>query len=264
VPYCEAVRASEYPYFSGRFCALAHRGGWAAGADVENSVAAFASAVELGYTHLETDVHATADGVLIAFHDERLDRVTDAAGAVGDLPWSRVSAARIGGREPIPTLDELLETFPKARFNIDIKADAATAPLARTIARHAAQERVCVGSFSTRRIGAFRRLAGSLVATSVDPVGVLRYAYGVGLRRIAVPPGQALQIPVREERTGLPLVRPDLIAAAHRAGREVHVWTINDAAEMHRLIDLGVDGLVSDDVTTLRAVLVERGLWRAC
>ncbi len=264
MPYCERVRARDYAYFAGRFCALAHRGGWAAGADVENSVAAFRSAVELGYTHLETDVHATSDGVLIAFHDEHLDRVTDAAGAVRDLPWSQVSAARIGGREPIPTLDELLETFPDTFFNIDIKADAATLPLARAIASHAAQHRVCVGSFSNRRIGAFRRLAGSLVATSVAPAGVLLYAYGVGARRYAVPAGQALQIPVRDETTRLLLVKPALIAAAHRAGRVVHVWTINDAAEMHRLIDLGVDGLVSDDVESLRAVLVERGLWGAC
>ena len=92
MPYCERVRARDYAYFAGRFCALAHRGGWAAGADGENSVAAFRSAVELGYTHLETDVHATSDGVLIAFHDEHLDRVTDAAGAVLDLPWSQFTA----------------------------------------------------------------------------------------------------------------------------------------------------------------------------
>nr|NLI49753.1 glycerophosphodiester phosphodiesterase [Propionibacterium sp.] len=255
------MRAADYPYFPEGFCALAHRGGTAAGADVENSLAAFASALELGFTHLETDVHATADGVLVAFHDDRLDRVTDASGAVAALPWAALREARIGGREPIPTLDEVLDAFPDARLNIDIKADAAVVPLARTLARHAAQERVCVGSFSTRRLRAFRRLAGSLVATSVDPAGVAWYAFGYGVRRVAAPAGQALQIPVREERTGVPLVSRPLIRAAHRAGRVVHVWTINDPAEMHRLIDLGVDGLVSDEVTVLRDVLVARGLW---
>ncbi len=255
------VRATDHPYFPPGFCALAHRGGTAAGADVENSLAAFASAVDLGYTHLETDVHATADGVLIAFHDERLERVTDAAGAVGALPWSAVRQARIGGREPIPTLDEVLDAFPDARINLDIKADAAVVPLARTLARHAAQDRVCVGSFSSRRLRAFRRLAGGLVATSVDPLGVAWYAFGYGVRRVAAPGGQALQIPEHEERTGVRLVSRALIRAAHRAGRVVHVWTVNDPAAMHRLIDLGVDGLVSDEVALLKDVLTERGLW---
>lgn len=256
------VRAADFPYFPAGFCALAHRGGVAAGADVENSLAAFGAAVELGYSHLETDVHATSDGVLVAFHDDRLDRVTDASGAVRALPWAAVREARIGGREPVPTLDEVLDAFPAARLNIDIKADAAVLPLARVLARHAAQERVCVGSFSTRRLREFRRLAGDLVATSVDPAGVAWWAFGRGVRRVATPAGQALQIPVREERTGVRLVSRGLVEAAHRAGRVVHVWTINDPVEMHRLIDLGVDGLVSDEVVVLRSVLVERGLWQ--
>lgn len=261
--YCGAVPARDYPYFAARFCALAHRGGDAAGAEVENSISAFAAAVGLGYTHLETDVHATADGVLVAFHDERLDRVTDAAGAVAALPWAAVREARIGGREPVPTLDELLDAFPAAFFNIDIKADAAVAPLARAIARHAAQERVCVGSFSTRRIRAFRRLVGTQVATSADPAAVALYAFGAGARRVGRPAGEALQIPVREESRGLLLVKPALLRAAHGAGKVVHVWTVNDRAEMNRLIDLGVDGLVSDDVVALKEVLTERGLWDA-
>ena len=129
------------------------------------------------------------------------------------------------------------------------------------LARHAAQDRVCVGSFNTRRIREFRRLAGSLVATSVDPMGVVWYAYGVGARRLVRPAGQALQVPVRDEGTGIPIVKPDFVAAAHRSGCVVHVWTVNEPAEMHRLIELGVDGLVSDDVLALKAVLAERGLW---
>lgn len=255
------MRASDFPYFGTGFVALAHRGGWAAGAARENSVAAFASAVGLGYTHLETDVHVTADGVLIAFHDERLDRVTDAAGAVGDLPWSEVRRARIGGSEPIPTLDELLEAFPTSRFNIDIKAGGAVAPLADSLARHAALGRVCVGSFSGRRIRAFRSLVGPGVATSVGPLGVVLGAWGVGVRRLIPSTGMAYQIPVRDEQTGLRVLTRGLLNTAHRAGKVVHVWTINDRAEMHRLIDLGVDGLVSDDVVALRDVLIERGLW---
>ncbi len=257
------VAARDLPYFAPRFVALAHRGGYGAGTgpELENSLAAFQAAVALGYTHLETDVHVTSDGVLVALHDERLDRVTDAAGAVADLPWAAVRKARIGGIAPIPTLDELLDALPHACFNIDIKAPGAVEPLARAIARHAAQDRVCVGSFSLGRIRRFRRLAGSLVPTSVDAAGVVCFAYGVGVRRLGLPAGQALQIPVNDEGTGIPLVKPDLIAAAHRAGRVVHVWTINDPAEMGRLIDLGVDGLVSDNIVALKEILLARGLW---
>lgn len=255
------MRASEFSYFDGPFCALAHRGGDAAGADVENSLAAFRSAVALGYTHLETDVHVTADGVLIAFHDDRLDRVTDASGPIAELPYAAVRHARIGGQEPIPTLDELLEEFPTARFNIDIKADGAVVPLDATLRHHRAARRVCVGSFSGRRIDHFRQLAGPHVATSVGPAGVVSTAYALGWRRLARVAGVAYQIPVADERTRLPVLTRGLLATAHRAGKVVHVWTINDAAEMHRLIDLGVDGLVSDNVATLRSVLIERGLW---
>lgn len=228
---------------------------------MENSLAAFTSAVDLGYTHLETDVHVTADGVLVAFHDDRLDRVTDAVGAIAELPWGEVQRARIGGREPIPTLADLLDAFPDARFNIDLKADGAIAPLAETLRRHSALRRVCVGSFSGRRIGEFRRLVGAEVATSVAPLGVVFAAYGVGLRRLRGVSGAAFQIPVRDEGTRLPVLSRGLVAAAHRQGQVVHVWTVNEAPEMHRLIDLGVDGLVSDDVVTLRSVLMERGLW---
>lgn len=224
-------------------------------------MAAFRSALDLGYTRLETDVHATSDGVLIAFHDERLDRVTDAHGAVADLPWSSVQHARIAGLEPIPTMDELFDTFPQARFNIDIKSDAALAPLVECITRHRAHDRICVGSFSTPRIKEFRRQVGPRVATSVSPSGIVWYAFAVGGRRLYAPPGQALQMPVRDEGTGLKVLSPGLIRAAHAAGRVVHVWTVNEPAEMHRLIDLGVDGLVSDETVALRQVLVERGLW---
>ena len=256
-----AVRARDFSYFPPGFCALAHRGGWAAGEAAENTLAAFSAAVAMGYSHLETDVHVTSDGVLVAFHDDLLDRVTDASGPIAQLPWSEVQAARIGGVEPIPTFDELLDAFPTTRFNIDLKADGAVAPLAETLARHGAERRVCVGSFSTRRIRRFRRLAGPSVATSVDPLGVIWYAFAAGGRRVVAPPGQALQVPVRDEKTGVLIVKPSLITAAHRAGRVVHVWTVNDASEMHRLIDLGVDGLVSDDIVLLKDVLVERGLW---
>ena len=257
------MRAQDYAYFESRFVALAHRGGAGYGPNVgrENTVHAFAQAIALGYRYLETDVHATADGVLAAFHDEILERVTDAAGRVAALPWSEVSQARVAGTDPIPTLDELLETFPEARFNIDIKSDGAVKPLVRALRRHGAETRVCVGSFGIHRIRAFRRMAGPEVATAASRLGVAWYAFAPVARRLADPVGVALQIPPRTFADRLPLLTRSLVEIAHRSGRVVHVWTINDRAEMERLIDLGVDGLVTDRIDILKDVLERRGLW---
>ncbi|OYO22668.1 glycerophosphodiester phosphodiesterase [Enemella dayhoffiae] len=259
-----APRAADYPYFDAPFIPLAHRGGTLLEANLgrENTAYAFEQAVRLGYRWLETDVHVTADGILIAFHDEQLDRVSDATGLIAELPWTELEQVRIGG-EPIPTLDELFERFPEVRFNIDLKAPGAVLPLARTIAAHRAHDRVCVGSFSTERLARFRRQVGRSVATSVNPAGVAWSAFAPLLPRWTHDPGVAFQVPTTWPIAGreVTIVTPGLIARAHAAGQQVHVWTIDDPAEMHRLIDLGVDGLVTDRPDLLKRVCLERGLW---
>ncbi|KRV50489.1 glycerophosphodiester phosphodiesterase [Wenjunlia vitaminophila] len=248
--------------------AFAHRGGGTAG--TENSLAAFADAVRLGYRYLETDVHATRDGVLVAFHDLTLDRVTDRQGAVADLSWHEVSRARIGGTEPVPRLEELLDAFPEARLNIDVKAVAAVVPLVETVRRANAWHRVCVSSFSEQRLARVRALAGPRLATSLGPRGVLALRVrsltgrvpvdrllGPVLRRGAV----CVQVP--ERSSGVTVVDRAFLRAAHARGLQVHVWTVNDEPSMRRLLDLGVDGIMTDNVRGLRAVLVERGSWPA-
>lgn len=260
------MTAADYPYFATPPVGLAHRGGslYAPNVGIENSLRAFDNAVHLGFRYLETDVHATRDGVLVAFHDRDLDRVTDRRGAIPDLPWRQVAAARIGGREPIPRLDELFEAFPEARLNIDIKSPGAIAPLWAAIQAHRAYDRVCVGSFSQRSIAAFRRLAGPRIPTAAGQLGTagLRYL-PLRVSEIAATPGQVLQIPVSYVVAGrrVQLLTPRLIRAAHRLGRHVHVWTIDDAPTMHWLLDLGVDGIVSDRIDILRQVLTARGHW---
>lgn len=259
------MSAADYPYFAPPPIGLAHRGGAAnpANVGIENTLAAFRTAVELGFRYLETDVHATRDGRLVAFHDEHLDRVTDRVGAIADLPWREVAAARIGGREPIPTVDELLDAFPDARINIDIKAPGAVDPLWETIRAHAAYERVCgvvLGEAAAGVPAAGRGAGGHRGRPSGDGGVALPAGAGVGAGAL---PGQVLQIPTTHEVRGrtLALVTPGLVAAAHRFGMQVHVWTIDARDEMERLLDLGVDGIVSDRIDVLRDVLAARGAW---
>lgn len=262
-PHTEAVRAGDYRYFDTPFMALAHRGGAAYPPNVgrENTVHAFRQAVSLGYRHLETDVQATRDGHVVVFHDDTLDRVTDGHGLVSALALDELASLRVGGLDPIPTLGELLTEFPGAFFNIDLKTDAAIGPLARTLIEYGAQDRVCVGSFSSERLARFRALVGHSVATSAGPRGVAWYAFGLVVRRFRWPAGVAVQIPRRIWKERVPLLSPGLIRAAHRGGRVVHVWTVDEPGDMHHLIDLGVDGIVTDRIDVLKDVLIERHLW---
>ncbi|MGP1397015.1 MAG: glycerophosphodiester phosphodiesterase [Inquilinaceae bacterium] len=237
--------------------AFAHRGGTEAAP--ENSMEAFAAAVALGYRYLETDVHATRDGVLVAFHDDTLDRVTDGAGALGDLDWADVRRARMANGEAPPLAEDLLGAWPHTRINIDPKTDAAAALLPDLIRRTDTLSRVCVGSFSDRRLARLRRALGPGLCTSMGPVAVAR------LRLTPVGPvlggfdAACAQVPVA--RYGVRIVDRAFIAAAHRHGLQVHVWTIDDPAEMNRLLDLGVDGLMTDRPSALKQVLQARGAW---
>jgi glycerophosphoryl diester phosphodiesterase len=236
---------------------FAHRGG--AGDWPENTMPAFAGAVALGYRYVETDVHVTSDGVLCAFHDERLDRVTDAVGLIRDLPWSTVSKARVDGLEPIPLLEDLLGTWPELRVNIDPKHDSAVDALAATLRRTAAIDRVCLGAFSDRRLARLRQLLGPSLCTSLGPRGVARLESAS--LRIPVGSFDAACVQVPPSKGPLPLVTERFLRAAHARSMPVHVWTIDEPAEMHRLLDLGVDGIMTDRPGVLKDVLTARGQW---
>ncbi|TDE09532.1 glycerophosphodiester phosphodiesterase [Jiangella asiatica] len=243
--------------------ALAHRGFSPDG--LENSMAAFAAAVELGYAYIETDVHATADGVAVALHDHTLDRVTDRTGAVSSLPWSQVRQALIGGVEPVPALEDLLGAWPRLRVNLDVKSPSAVGPLARAIDRTRAHDRVCVASFSDARRRAVLRRVAAPVATSpgIPLMTAFRAAAttpGAGAFARALLRGvDCLQVPVRFR--GVEVVTTAMLRAAHAAGRQVHVWTVNDPDQMRRLLDLGVDGIITDRADLLRDVLESRSQW---
>lgn len=237
---------------------FAHRGGAADG--LENTVAQFHRAVEAGYRYIETDVHATSDGKLVAFHDATLDRVTDGAGRIADLPWEDVRHARVAGKEPVPLFEELLGTFPDVRWNVDVKAEPALHPLLNLVGRLDAWDRVCVGSFSEARVFRAQRLAGPRLATSYGTKGVV----GLRLRSYGIPAAlrdSAIAAQVPESQSGVPVVDRRFVRAAHARGLQVHVWTVNEPDRMHRLLDLGVDGIMTDHIDTLRRVLEDRGTW---
>lgn len=242
--------------------AILHRG-WHIDelAGLENSLRSFRRGVDEGYRYLETDVHATSDGVLVAFHDNTLGRVTDGSGRVADLTWEQLNQVRIGGREPIPRLVDVLEALPDTNFNIDPKADSAVGPLIDAIDATGSAGRVCIGSFSGKRLAAIRQALGPDVATSLAPNEVLGLTRGAALswRKLGRIGAQAAQVPVRYGP--VQIVTPRFVRTAHDHGLEVHVWVVDEAVEMHRLLDLGVDGLMTDRPDVLRKVYTERGIW---
>jgi glycerophosphoryl diester phosphodiesterase len=223
---------------------------------------AFEHAVSSGFRYLETDVHRTADGVLVAFHDTDLTRTCGVARFIADLTSAEIGDLRVDGREPIPLMSELFERFPEARFNIDCKADAAVAPLVELVLAHDALDRICIGSFSHQRLLKLRSLLGPKLLTCMSPneIGSLRVA-----GRLPGSAARVAQVPVRYGRPtgprGITIVTPRFVRSAHRRGAPVHVWTIDDPVEMHRLLDLGVDGIMTDQPEVLRSVLEARGQW---
>jgi glycerophosphoryl diester phosphodiesterase len=259
------MRAADFDFFSPSFLPFAHRGGARYGPNLhrENSLHAFQQAAALGYRYFETDVHATADGVLLAFHDDKLDRVTDRQGLVAQLPYAEVATARIHGIDPVPRLDQLLTTFPDVRFNIDAKSPAAVDLLADTIAEYEAGDRVCVSSFGVGRLHRLRRRIGRSVPSSASAAGVAANRFLPWLTRVLNTSAPALQIPISHlfGSREVTLLTPELIRSVHRAGKHVHVWTVDDAGTIARLLELGVDGIFTDRIDTLKGVLTEHGRW---
>ncbi len=257
-----------WPYLSHEHpIRLAHRGSrhlWP-----ENTMTAFAGAVGMGYRYIETDVRLTRDEVVVAFHDPTLERTTNGAGAIADWRWEELRHLDAAwsfdpaGDHPlrgdgigIPRLDEIFATWPDVCFNLDLKAAGIEWAVAETIARAGRQDSVLVGSFHDRRIGKFRRITGGEVATSAgSAVAAAAWAasrIGRALRTAVA----AYQLPYEAPGANLD---ERFVHAAHAAGAQVHAWTVNNAVDMDRLLDMGVDGVVTDRPDILNDVLRHRG-----
>ncbi|MGH3780166.1 MAG: glycerophosphodiester phosphodiesterase family protein [Pseudonocardiaceae bacterium] len=261
--------SSRHPFLDGPFPrAFAHRG-WHLGelAGMENSLAAFRRAAAEGYRYLETDVRATRDGVVVVIHDATLDRTTDRCGKIEKLDWAAVSTARVGGRELICRLADLLEELPGVLLNIDVKADSAVAPVLDLLHRTRGWDRVCLASFSEARLQRLRTAAGPRLMTSMgisSAIALRQRSVSLSqrnVRRSETMPvrGRLAQLPAR--MCGVRVVDRALVRCAHHRGLEVHAWTVDRAVEMQALLDLGVDGLITDRPDVLRQVLRVRGVW---
>jgi len=234
----------------------------------ENTAVAFAGAVDLGYRYIETDVRITRDGVVVVFHDDTLDRTTNGKGPVKDWLFEDIrhldagwwfdrdaGFPQRGGEAVVSSLDETFERFPEVRFNIDLKGPGMEWPVADVIRRHGRETSVMVGSFKGRRIGKFRRVTGGAVATSAGPAAALSLYSASRIGKTVSTAASAFQVPF--DYWGIN-IDEKFVAAAHRCGAHVHCWTVNEAADMHRLLDVGVDGIVTDRPDILNEVIAQR------
>ncbi|ADD42647.1 glycerophosphodiester phosphodiesterase family protein [Stackebrandtia nassauensis] len=254
-----------YPFLNGgRPLAFAHRGGAADGD--ENTPAAFARAVACGYRYLETDAHASRDGVAVLFHDHDLSRLTGDSVTIASLKWSDLRTIRLNGEPLIPRLDDTLASWPGIRFNIDTKSDAAVQPVLDAVAGAAARDRVLIGSFSDARLARVRAATSPRLATAMGTREVARLwaasrlGFAAGLLGF-VPRAPAVQVPLYRGR--IKVVDERFVRHAHRLGIDVHVWTVDDAQTISALLDLGVDGIMTDRLDILADVYRARGLWPA-
>ena len=276
------------PWPERRVIAYAHQGG--AWESPSSTLHAVAHALDAGATGIELDVHATADGELVVCHDATVDRTTPATGTIASftlaelrqldfsywwIPGADVTPDRpaeeypFRGRAPadpsfgIASLREVLERFPGVVLNLDIKQTApVVAPYEETLARLLAEfgrsDDVIVASFLDPATDAFRRFAPS-VPTSAGTMATAE-AWRAVQAGEGVPDMPAVAFQVPERQGDLVVVDERFVAAAHGAGKAVHVWTVNDTESMERLLDLGVDGIISDVPTTLCGVLSSRGV----
>ncbi|MCK4761418.1 MAG: glycerophosphodiester phosphodiesterase [Candidatus Aminicenantes bacterium] len=253
----------------------------------ENTMMAFQGAVDCGCIYIETDLHVTKDGVIVMFHDDNLERLTNGSGAVKDRyrqdlrkldaayyfkpaqglapPTKTTPPLRAGGGAApessaeefplrnkgirIPSLEEAMTTFPGVMFNLDLKQAGIEQIVADFISSHGFEERVLIASFKDKRVRRCRKLLKNRTASSAGFYEVARSWAASRVGKSLNTAADALQVPVRRGKTTI--IDKKLIEAAHAGGIQVHVWTVNDRDEMRRLIELGVDGIVTDRIDLL-------------
>jgi glycerophosphoryl diester phosphodiesterase len=233
---------------------------------------AFSGAVALGFRYLETDLRITVDGTLVCIHDPTVDRTTDGHGAVSGLEYGALASLDAGFRHAgrdgyeyrdrgirVPTLEEVVLGFPDVSLVVDLKTDGLVGPLVSLIERLGLADRLIVGSFSDGRLAEFRNESQRRVPTSTGATASRGWLLASKVRRGWRGEASALQLP-RSSR-GVKVIDKRLVDSAHEHGLQVHVLTVNDPTEMVELLDLGVDGLITDRPDLLKQVLIARDQW---
>ena len=238
---------------------IAHRGASLVAA--ENSLESFRKAFDLGYRVIETDIHSSKDGTAYIFHDKSLERLTGENLKISDLKDVDIDSLKVNKSSIIPRLSNVFEEFPEGLFNLDAKTWQATIPITNTIKKMGCSSRVCIGSFNDKRIDAIIRELGLETCHSMGTSNVIKFYLGAQLGIEQHFTAQCIQLPV--EQFGISLVTQTILRHARKLGIKIHFWTINNSALMQKLLELDVDGIMTDDCALLKKIMEEKHKWPA-
>lgn len=228
----------------------------------ENCDVAFARSVGLGVRYLESDIRTSSDGVPILHHDENLVRVAYYEAKVSDLTWKEIAQIRLPADARLMRLDDALITWPSVRWNLDVKDDRSVDATVRTLTRAHALDRTCLASFSRGRLLRLRQLLGPEAATCAtwsEMATILRIPGSTALlsRRWSGDVLKPAVVQVPPTAFGVPLLTSGSVKAAHSLGMQVHAWTINAVEQMRRMLDIGVDGIITDNPAIAQDLIAE-------
>ena len=239
-----------HSFLKSKFQGFVHRGD--ASSYIENTLEAFKSAETLGYKYIETDLRETKDGKIITFHDANIKRITGSNITINRSSLSDIRMRRLPKNETIPTIDEVLEELPDSYFNMDLKVSNMEEKVLKKIKSHNALDRICLGSFNSKTIKKINVLEPKII-TSMGLAQVVKYKF-FNIKSNS----KLIQIPV--SWNGIKVITKGFIEKLHNDNLKVHVWTINKENEMQRLIDMGVDGIMTDNAIGLMNVMKKNNL----
>ena len=238
---------------------IAHRG--ASLVATENSFESFRKAFDLGYRVIETDIHSSKDGTAYIFHDNTLERLTGENLKISDLKDVDIDSLKVNKSSIIPRLSNVFEEFPEGLFNLDAKTWEATIPITNTVKKMACSSRVCIGSFNDKRIDAIIRELGVETCHSMGTSNVFKFYLGAQLGIKQNFTAQCIQLPIKQ--FGISLITQKILRHARKLGIKIHFWTINNSGLIQKLLELDVDGIMTDDCILLKTIMEKKHKWPA-